>query len=281
MKVKCEYCGSYISDTEEKCPNCGAVNEHLQRKAIGTPTTIAELKQWYKEHDLPIQDITRFFIGVDYKEPKAFGIYQDKKTGNFIVYKNKSDGTRSIRYEGKDESYAVNEIYLKLKEEIINQKRNNLNRKSERRSYVEKANNKRPYKPNLSGCLMAFIIFIFILIFVTALFSRFTPSRGYYSYNDSYYYYQSGTWYEYDDYNGWYESYAPDDLKDNYSDYYESNHYYSSYGIDDFSSTDYYEAPSSSSSSSDSDWDSDWDSGSSWDSSSSWDSGSTDWDSDW
>ena len=150
MKVKCEYCGSYISDTEEKCPNCGAVNEHLQRKAIGTPTTIAELKQWYKEHNLPIQDITRFFIGVDYKEPKAFGIYQDKSTGNFIVYKNKSDGTRNIRYEGKDEAYAVNEIYIKLKEEIIKQKRNNLNKNTVVRNYVENVNynNKRPYKHN-------------------------------------------------------------------------------------------------------------------------------------
>ena len=226
MKVKCEYCGSYISDTEEKCPNCGAVNEHLQRKAIGTPTTIAELKQWYKEHNLPIQDITRFFIGVDYKEPKAFGIYQDKSTGNFIVYKNKSDGTRNIRYEGKDEAYAVNEIYIKLKEEIIKQKRNNLNKNTVVRNYVENVNynNKRPYKHNLSGCLIPFIIFIFILIFVAMIVSSFTPNRGYYYYGNSYYYYQNGTWYEYDDYDGWYRSSAPDGLKDNYSDYYESNH---------------------------------------------------------
>lgn len=67
--------------------------------------------------------MTRFFIGEDYKEPKAFGIYQD---GNrFIVYKNKADGSRAIRYDGLDEAYAVNEIYLKLKEEIANQKARN------------------------------------------------------------------------------------------------------------------------------------------------------------
>ena len=26
-KVKCEYCGSYIPDTEPKCPYCGAMNK--------------------------------------------------------------------------------------------------------------------------------------------------------------------------------------------------------------------------------------------------------------
>ena len=40
----------------------------------------------------------------------------------FIVYKNKADGTRAVRYKGTDEAYAVNELYLKLKDEILNQK---------------------------------------------------------------------------------------------------------------------------------------------------------------
>ena len=61
-----------------------------------------------------------FFIGIDYRQPRAFGIYQ---AGNeFIVYKNKADGTRAVRYQGTDEAYAVNELYLKLKDEILNQK---------------------------------------------------------------------------------------------------------------------------------------------------------------
>ena len=44
MKLKCNYCGSFIKDTDEKCPNCGAVNEHLMRSADGIPKTIEELK---------------------------------------------------------------------------------------------------------------------------------------------------------------------------------------------------------------------------------------------
>ena len=119
MKVKCDYCRADIEDTDEKCPHCGADNSHLKRVGAGVPQTIEELKKWYIDHNLPDENVTRFFIGKNYTAPKAFGIYKEENTGNIIVYKNKADGTRSIRYEGKDEVYAVNELYIKLKEEII------------------------------------------------------------------------------------------------------------------------------------------------------------------
>ena len=44
MKIKCDYCGAYINDTDERCSNCGAVNSHLQRNANEAPKTIEELK---------------------------------------------------------------------------------------------------------------------------------------------------------------------------------------------------------------------------------------------
>lgn len=120
MKIKCDYCNTYINDTDDKCPNCGSANAHVVRTADHTPKTIEELKQWYKDHHLPAYETTRFFIGINYTKPKAFGIYEEN--GQFIVYKNKDDGTRAIRYQGSDEAYAVNELYLKLKSEILNQK---------------------------------------------------------------------------------------------------------------------------------------------------------------
>ena len=120
MEIKCEYCGSMIPETVEQCPYCGASNNSIKRTADGTPKTIAELAKWYEDRHLPPYEITRFFIGIDYRQPRAFGIYQ---AGNeFIVYKNKADGTRAVRYQGTDEAYAVNELYLKLKDEILNQK---------------------------------------------------------------------------------------------------------------------------------------------------------------
>ena len=86
MKVRCEYCGNYLSDTEERCPNCMAPNEHLKRVGNAVPQTIEELKLWYKEHNLPSEETTRFFIGKDIKESRAFGIYYDDKKGNLRFY---------------------------------------------------------------------------------------------------------------------------------------------------------------------------------------------------
>jgi len=128
MEVRCEYCGSMIPDNAEKCPNCGAANVNMHRAVDGTPETIADLEKWYKDRNLPPYEVTRFFIGTDCREPRAFGIYKDGE--EFIVYKNKSDGERAERYRGKDESYAVNELYLKLKEEILKQKAHNLEKKN-------------------------------------------------------------------------------------------------------------------------------------------------------
>ena len=125
MKIKCDYCGNFISDTDERCPNCGATNSHLKRVGNEVPQTIQELQNWYVSHNLPPEDVTRFFIGTNVQEARAFGSYFDESTGNYVVYKNKDNGERAIRYEGKDQSYAVNELYIKLKEEIINQKSNN------------------------------------------------------------------------------------------------------------------------------------------------------------
>ena len=119
---KCEFCGNYVVDRETTCPYCGAANPHHKQTINNKrPHTIEELQQWYVDRGLPREEVTRFFIGKNIQEPKAFGIYQDGR--NFIVYKNKADGSRAIRYQGPDESYAVNEIYLKLKEEIMRRKR--------------------------------------------------------------------------------------------------------------------------------------------------------------
>lgn len=140
MQVKCDYCGGYIEDSDEFCSHCGAVNSYFKRSTDGTPKTIEELKAWYRAKNLPSEDITRFFIGKNYQGAKAIGIYEEN--GEYIVYKNKDDGTRAVRYQGKDEAYAVNEVYLKLKSEILNQKAHNINN----RNGATNVNN--PYRNN-------------------------------------------------------------------------------------------------------------------------------------
>ena len=248
MKIKCEYCDNYIDESDEKCPNCGAPNKDFKRAAIGVPTTIEELKQWYKDHNLPSSNVTRFFIGEDYKEPKAFGIYKEDSTGKFIVYKNKDTGERKIRYEGKDEKYAVNELYLKLKEEIFNQKNRNHGR-SRGMSKVDKI------------VTAVSIGFLAVMVVVSLL----APNRGYYNINNKEYYYVHGNWYVYTD-DDWERTSKPDYSGD-IDDYYDGEDYESSDNYTDIKDSSVY--------------DDDWDSDSSWDSSDSWDSGGTDWSSDW
>ena len=138
-KLQCEFCGSFIEDTLEYCDVCGGLNKNHKRFISGTPKTIEELKLWYIQRKLPPEEVTRFFIGKNIKEPKAFGIY--KESGEFIVYKNKANGQRAIRYKGTDEQYAVNELYMKIKEEILRQKNLNFNKKSNNLS-----NNKKKHK---------------------------------------------------------------------------------------------------------------------------------------
>ena len=305
MRSKCEYCGSYVESTEENCPNCGAVNPNHQRNASGVPQTMEELKDFCAKHDLPLEQM-RFFIGVDYKKPRAFGIYQDGD-GNFVVYKNKADGSRAIRYKGTDEAYAVHELYLKMQSQVQKQKirlstsaaeqtggkSNHQGRNTNRLSGVWASFSPRE-KRRLIGSLLL-VLFLFSILAFDAM----VPDKGYYSYEGSYYYYDYHDWYRFDrEQLDWIQAdmaHTPLDrhynrylIKSNNSagsqysepvdsEYYEAFSASQSVWEEDDSSTREYSSGSDSSWD-DSDWDdSDWD----WDSGSDWDSSYTDWDSDW
>lgn len=286
MKIKCEFCGGFISDTDEKCPNCGAPNSHLVRAAEGIPRTVEELKAFCEKRNMPLERM-RFFIGEDFREPRAFGIYLDEN-GDFIVYKNKADGTRAIRYRGKDEAYAVSELYQKLKSEVQLRKEKNARQQS------GTSPTPPPRKPagclgclSYGGCLsrttLIVIIAVLGIMLLSMFISAFTPSRGYYNYGGDYYYYQNNKWYYYSyALNEWeYMDSVDSALSSNYDDYYAGSAYDSDSGVDAFSTSDYYEEPSSWGNSRSSSWDDDWDS-SDWDTDyGNWDSSDTDWNSDW
>lgn len=313
-QVKCEYCGAFIEETADKCPNCGAVNANFKRIVSDTPRTIEELQDWYRARNLPDENITRFFIGKDIKEPKAFGIYKDGS--NYIVYKNKADGSRAVRYQGTDEAYAVNEIYLKLKSEILKQKSRSSRNISPEQITGSGLKNIAIFAPIVfiigsiitligsitpaSLIIIEFILFIIgmfifrrrpvlyvmvaMIVMTVSIASYSIGARsahrydGYYFNGGNYYYRQGDDVYYYD--NDWYYYDSYDDFAEYnpdatfVSDEYSNNENYS-----DFSDTYYYEDFDNSSSSSSSDWssDSDYD----WDSGSDWDSGGSDWDSDW
>ncbi|WP_029232209.1 hypothetical protein [Butyrivibrio sp. VCB2006] len=226
----------------------------------GTPRTIEELKDYCNKNGYTASK-TRFYIGVNYQCAKAFGIYKDEETGEFVVYKNKANGARAIRYKGYDEAYAVNELYQRLLEEVGNQiyhfnlsksdidsSRSNFDRldayensmrskgKSDYNDYCNYSGSSRS-----SAGFNAFTLFVAIAIILIAfnLFYNSTNASKRSSGGSRYNSYNS---YNYNNHSSW-----------NYDDYNYNN-------------------------SRSSGWDNDWDSG--W-SSDDWDSGYTDWDSDW
>ncbi len=275
MKIKCDYCGQMIDEGLDRCPNCGASISAVNRMASGEPKTIEELKQWYVAHNLPPEEKTRFFIGKDIKEPKAFGIYKNSN-GDFVVYKNKSTGERVVRYEGSDEGYAVNELYQRLRAEIADQKAN--------RTRTSRSSGSRSSSSSGSGiwalyATIGLFIFTFVAIGMVACVVAITdksPSEGYYRYKGNDYYYQNNDWYIYDLVTDTWDSVFDESELDSTinsdtdSDYriydHDGSRFEDSFWYDEGSDDD------SSDWDSDSSWDSDWDD---------WDSGGTDWDSDW
>ncbi len=282
MKTFCDYCGSAIEDTLDKCPNCGATNQHVMRSGNQVPKTIEELLAFASANNIPLEKM-RFFIGIDYKEPRAFGIYKESN-GNFVVYKNKGNGERAIRYHGTDEAYAVNEIYQKMKAELLERKQADINNANNTPAVTPVSSPSKKKKKGI-GCGAAVLIFIFIFyglgIVLTSIDDAKTPNKGYYDYQGDAYYYTGGNWYTPGANGEWEREYdVPDSLEESYKDYFEAQDYYN---LDD----DYadniveYETEAYSYDNDDSWNDSNWDDDD-WDYDyDSYDSYDSDWDSDW
>ena len=254
MKIKCEYCGSMFDDTLEKCPSCGAPNQNVRRSTSDQPVTIEGLKQWYESKGLPPEDVTRFFIGKNYTGARAFGIYKDENTGNFVVYKNKADGSRAVRYEGTDEAFAVNELLTRLKQEILEQKSRNVSKGKSVYASSPRRRSKRK-----SSCLGSIIGFfgplIFCAVIVGYLLIHDEPAKqGYYMYNDEEYYkgklfYHYGDttsgWAVFDDEIGdWKQTSSyPSAIKNQYKakNYFLSSDYNTSFGKSDFKNSQVYD----------------------------------------
>ena len=271
---KCPYCGGTVRSDEQSCPHCGAANELYvvdSPRTVFQPKTIDELKEYCAERGMPLLRM-RFFIGEDYRQPKAFGIYRDGR--DVVVYKNKADGSRAIRYRGPDEEHAVNEIFLKLLSECHNR---GIYPDGEpiNRSGGGSGGSRKKSKGTGKGILIYALCLLLFFSIASSLRSCGHRKDGYYSMGDGtvYYHYGSDWYYTYDDnYAGyWYETNSFP--ASNFEDYSLGESWDSDWGVSDFHSSSTWDAiQASESSSSDSSSSSDYDS---------WDSGGTDWDTDW
>ncbi|MDO4198186.1 MAG: hypothetical protein Q4D13_04260 [Erysipelotrichaceae bacterium] len=229
--------------------------------------SIREMEAFFLEKDIP-QEKIRFFVNENRGDSRCFGIYQDPDTGKYIVYKNKDDGSRFVRYEGYDEAKACDVFFSKLKDEMALREKSSDNTKKSY-SNTRKSADWPKIIAYFTGAIAVVGVLISLALFAAGIFG---PKTGYYYKDDHWYSYSGSNWYYYDDYYDdwyWYDGTIGDD-------------YYYSYAVDDsmgvsdvVDSYNYIEPSdtSSDSSYSDSDFDSyDFDS---------WDSSDTDWGSDW
>lgn len=263
------------------------------------PVTIEELKLWYAWHNLPAEEVTRFFIGRNITEPKAFGIYKNEQ-GECVVYKNKMNGERAVRYQGTDEAFAVGELLQRLKDEIASQKakkpfnavvssargdlpsargdlQSPVSAKGDLQSPQQREARKGRMQPAKSSSgeskkengIIAAIVGIMVAA-VMFLSGNHAPN-GYYYYQGQHYYRQGTSWYLYKNTTrDWYQtkSLESEITKDN-ADQYRITRFDGSR----FEDSRWYDDGSDDSSGDDDDyWNDDDDS---------WDSRDTDWDSDW
>ena len=300
-RERCPQCGALLTLDDKYCPSCGlrldeaapqgtiSLDKTPDTGAIVTPdapaqadapaeaeprithpTSIEELQLYAAQHHMPLEKM-RFFVGVDMREPRAFGIYREGD--QTIVYKNKADGSRAVRYHGPDEAYAVNELFQKLLQECHNRgiypdgvpegvQRQPARSRQPRRSKGE----------TIFARIITIIEVIAFVALVAGTLRYFAAQRdnGYYCRDDTLYYRDGSTWYYYDDdYDDWLiYTY----LFDDYADYYVGSSYDAAWDEPDVTASDTWEDyhPASDQDDSDDDWDYD-----------SWDSSDTDWDSDW
>lgn len=270
---KCPYCDSTVRSDQERCPGCGAPNALYvvdTPRTVFQPKTIEELQEYCAERGMPLLRM-RFFIGEDCREPKAFGIYRDGK--NVVVYKNKSDGSRAVRYQGPDEARGVRELYEKLLQECHNRGIYPDGKPTAPSKGQRGVNPTVRRRSRISPVFLAFLLIVFLTI---AANSCSHIDDGYYRIADDnriYYNYGSDWFYALEDAedNIWYE--ADGAPAEDYTEYQLGEDWDADWGVGDFKESDAWDSLDADSGGSffDSD-DGGWDS---------WDSGGTDWDSDW
>ena len=285
---RCPRCGALVLPEEKFCVQCGApLGEAAPAEEVPTPETAAtgedsstirlelpyqpapasvparpatidELAAYCAANGMPLEKM-RFFIGQDYRQPRAFGIYRDGD--EFVVYKNKADGSRAVRYHGPDEAYAVNELFQKLLDEC--HARGIYPDGKPVLTVAQKRKKRRALR------LMAIAVVVAVALAVAMVFigvrahrydgyyTRLEDDGYYYRYGDDWYYYGGNDWVEVDDFP--YE---------NAGEYYLGEDFDDDWSVDDFRDSSAWDQIQEESHTDSSDY-------------SSWDSGGTDWSSDW
>ena len=283
---RCPSCGALVRPEEKFCSQCGApltqdagaanadAGAWPQAGAVGSsgwrpgmrPCTIDQLKDFCAYNEMPLERM-RFFVDQDYREPRAFGIYREGD--RCVVYKNKDDGSRAVRYNGPDEAHAVGELYDKLLDEC--HKRNIWpdGRPEAMEQEVQRAH--REMRRRMLPIAIVTVLLIGTLGFIfMRVDSKLHANDGYYRFNDAGIYYCFGEdWYYDDGYNGWtLTDSGPYDSYDDRSGYYIGDTYDNRWGYSDFTESEAWNRIQEENRTTSQDYNN-------------WDAGETDWGTDW
>ena len=220
--------------------------------------SLQEYRDFVERHNIPL-DTIRFALGEDKgHDPRWFYIYQDRFTGEWVVAKNKSDGSTAERYRGNDEAKACQILFDKMEEEF--NKRKYAGEDTAGGASGSAGSSQKRKKSHFSSFVMRFLPYLIAIpICAYAFWDGYRdthtkrPGQGYYVFRNTYddgsvwddlYYYLDSCWYYFDD-TSYYQNYV--ESKDNDDNYYDDD------DDDSWDSFDWGDWDSN-----DSDWDSDW-----------------------
>lgn len=255
MDKKMVYRPDLAEDAEEFCPLCGApvVMEEETLEQDNTPEqevvpeTIAALRELCVSRSVDAES-RGFFLDSNREHHGGYGIYLDND-GDFVFYKNHSSGEKSIRYKGKDEAYAVRELYGRMKKDgcfPLTVKKNQPKENSSHGHHRSGSSGKHRRVQRKKRVVIAVALLLVLAVSAAAVYVWYAnqPKDGYYHYHDDYYYLQKGSWYCYNSVMEKWEPVIPEAiLMTNHKVYYRSIYYWEGSYITDFKDSGFYIVP--------------------------------------
>ena len=153
------------------CPYCGTPNWKLDPNV---PDTVEALQNFCDKRKIHLHKL-HFHLMEDYKQPKAYGLYQNEG-GQYIVYKNHASGEREISYSGDSEREAVQHLYGSLCRALRGKERHD-SHKSSQKSFekIKKKERQRVAMKFITYMFIAILIFVVLLMLYAATRSSAEP----------------------------------------------------------------------------------------------------------
>ena len=254
MDKKMVYRPDLAEDATEFCPLCGAPvapEEKSEPEASPAqpetaPRTVEELLALCASFEAD-PAAYHFYIGEDEKDAVGYGLFVDE-FGDYVFYHNHRNQQRSIRYKGRDEAYAVGELYRRMKEArvfyrpVSRQEEGGERRHHHSHSGQSGRQRRKARRIRLAVAIGAAVV-VCCVAAVVLRWRALQPKDGYYHCQGRYYYLQQHQWYAYDSVmDNWEKTDANPTIVANHQAYYRSIYYWEGSPVSDFRDSGYYDS---------------------------------------